>query len=63
MLPMALDRIEELEAALVEERAKCLYFCHVGDGEYCLDTLEEADHFKKRHMTEARGKLQAEGKI
>lgn len=56
-------RIEELEAALVEERAKCLHFCHVGDGEYCPDTLEEADHFKKRHMPEAEDELRAEGKL
>lgn len=56
-------RISELESALIEERAKLLYFAHVGDGEYCPDVIDEADRLKDRHLENAREDLHLEGKI
>jgi hypothetical protein len=59
-LPAALDRIAELEAALIEERARGLF-----NGTWCSDLPDDCgfDAEMGAARTEARKQLHSEGKI
>lgn len=56
MLPAALDRIEELEAALIEERARRI--CHAP-----TDTVGHWPVYEETVVDEAKIQLHAEGRI
>lgn len=56
MLPAALDRVEELEAALTEERARRI--CHTP-----TDTVGHWPRYEQAVVDEAKSQLQREGSL
>lgn len=78
MLPTALDRIEELEASLIKERAKSIRIrkyllsekIEPGDPRFCPEDEDEFDHHiahahedQQKAEQAAREQLQTEGKL